>query len=193
MSTKQGQVRYPHTNHQTLSRLAVEKVDYQNTTQKLDADFSIFAAGDSGELDYTAEPVAQLCEIYLEGAEGYKSAELELNKLYYLVETRSPAGYQILPQPVLFTLTKDEPGNVQMQFYYPGTQEEITQSDGLIGVIKKDGAESAKIAYLQVADVTVGELPQTSGRGVLPYMMLASVLIGLGLLVSRRNLQSARI
>lgn len=165
--------------------LAVEKVDYEDNTVELDAGFTIYAAGPDGEL--TDEVVAELDTLDVPGTEGYKSAQLKADKLYYLVETRSPAGYELLAQPVLFRIITDDDGYLQVQFYDPETIQPMQDGDGLVNVFKNESEESSSVAYIQVADVQSGRLPNTGGFGIAPHLLISALLIGAGALFARRR------
>lgn len=165
--------------------LALEKVDYEDNTVELDAGFTIYAAGPDGEL--TDEVVAELDTLDVPGTEGYKSAQLKADKLYYLVEMRSPAGYELLAQPVLFRIITDDDGNQQVQFYDPETIQPMQDGGSLVNVFKNEDEESSSVAYIQVADVQSGRLPKTGGFGIAPQLLTSALLIGAGALFARRR------
>ncbi|MEJ6012938.1 SpaA isopeptide-forming pilin-related protein [Corynebacterium sp. H127] len=94
---------------------------------------------------------------------------------YWLVESRSPAGYQLLPSPVRFQITP--------------TGEAWTttiQNDGTL-VFEDDVNKPTNEIWLKVADIKTGKLPKAGGNGVFVYLLLAVSLIGVGALYARRR------
>lgn len=89
---------------------------------------------------------------------------------YWLVETKSPAGYQLLAQPVKVTLTYGRPNWT------------ATVPTSLLVSANTDNG----VVILTVADVQTGTLPDTGGDGVGKYMLIAALLFGGAALVRRR-------
>lgn len=119
---------------------------------------------------------------------GYYAANLKANTFYYLVETKSPVGFNLLAQPVLFKIITDENGNQQVQFYDPATKQIKQNGGALAGYFKKDGAESTSVAYVQVADVRqTGTLPRTGGNGIgAPVLAALVIFAAAGIFMRRR-------
>lgn len=169
--------------------LAVEKIDYQDQSQPLDgAEFSVYD-GDS-EQWADSEPVAVLSKDDNTESEtnGYYVTKLKADKFYYLVETKSPAGYSLLPEPILFRIVTDSEGNQNVQFHDPRTKLALKDSSPLINVFDKNGAKSSTAVFLQVADVRTGELPKTGGFGVWLWALLGLLVVGAGGIVARRRI-----
>ena len=130
-------------------------------------------------------------------ARGYYAAGLKKDTLYYLVETKAPEGHHLLAEPVLFELLSDDKGTLYVQFYdsnlnpiYNSAVDPIGSGDGLVGTFVQNEQQknTATVAYIQVADVTQGQLPRTGKAGVGLWALAGAVLIGLGAFVARRRM-----
>ncbi len=123
-----------------------------------------------------AQPIAN--GVVVDPADGsrFTTVALDINRDYWLVETRAPLGHQLMPRAVKFHLTVDT----------------ITLNDTQLGVdmitVSKGGATEDTIT---VKDVEVGALPLTGGSGVILYILTAALLFaaaaGLFLAPSRRR------
>ncbi|MEJ6018753.1 DUF6923 family protein [Corynebacterium sp. H113] len=169
--------------------LAIEKIDYEGKTTIISgAEFTIFGATADGQLDQN-NVVTQMTgrtEDATKPGYQYYVATLQPDTFYYLVETKSPAGYSLLAQPVLFKIVKDSTGNQTIEFYKPGNPPELLpEGDGLVSVFKGEPS-SATVAYMQVADVTVGDLPKTGGNGIGMAFLLGLSLVGAAIAYRRR-------
>lgn len=117
---------------------------------------------------------------------GYYTAALRPDTYYYLVETKAPAGYNLLAQPVLFKIVWDAQGIQRVKFYDPNTQAELPNGDGLVGIYANGTRDSAAVAFMQVADVRKGDLPRTGGLGFGPWVALGLLIAALGAVAVRR-------
>lgn len=91
---------------------------------------------------------------------------------YYLLELESPAGYSLLPAPIGFELDVDENREFSLRLIDEASQNHVVQIDeGLV---------------LRVADTTSGDLPASGGPGAAPYVLLAALILGLGLISVRK-------
>ncbi|QPK78903.1 SpaH/EbpB family LPXTG-anchored major pilin [Corynebacterium lizhenjunii] len=106
------------------------------------------------------------------------AASPEQFKAYCLLETKSPAGYELLSKPITLQLKKTD-------------QTAFTATAG-------DGAEAEvnAQAYELTATVknlkdTTPKLPLTGGAGIGILAAIAAVLIGAGALYARRNTKTA--
>ena len=169
--------------------LAVEKIDYQDQSQPLDgAEFSVYD-GDS-EQWADSERVAVLSKDNIVGSEtnGYYAAKLMADRFYYLVETKSPVGYSLLPEPILFRIITDAEGNQNIQFHDARTKIALKDSSPLVNVFDKNGAKSSTAVFLQVADIRTGELPKTGGFGVWLWALFGLLVVGAGGIIARRRI-----
>lgn len=118
---------------------------------------------------------------------GYYAAKLKADKFYYLVETKSPAGYSLLPEPILFRIIADSEGNQNIQFHDARTKIALKDSSPLVNVFDKNGAKSSTAVFLQVADTRTGELPKTGGFGVWLWALLGLLVVGAGGIIALRR------
>lgn len=118
--------------------------------------------------------------------------DLNLDTMYWLVETKAPAGHSLLPKPIAFTLTAAR-GNSSgttveladdltdsakwaksavQAFSSEATASSLPGSPAqgfLVGGIRK--------ATIVVKDTEVGELPKAGSTGIYPYIGAAAVLM----------------
>lgn len=114
----------------------------------------------------------------------FTSAELRAGR-YWLVETKSPAGFNLLAEPIEFVLSVDTNGVPVVTLADPSTHGNIVT----ITAGKKDSSTGA-ITPPQIAinDTTPGPLPLTGGPGVMQYLLWGCGLtLGGGLLGLRRK------
>ncbi|WP_083337272.1 DUF6923 family protein [Corynebacterium timonense] len=110
----------------------------------------------------------------------YSASGLRKGTQYYLVETRSPLGYSLLPQPIAFTITTGENGNARV---------DVAQSLHAIGLVTDPDHEGASpsSAYITIADFRQGDMPKTGGNGYLPWALLSALLVLIGAATARRK------
>lgn len=90
---------------------------------------------------------------------------------YYLVETQSPRGYSLLPQPIGFTIARSgESYTIQL----------LNEDDGVIATL--DVGEGGYAMVVEVADVRQGDLPLTGPRDQAFWYALA-LAVGIGMVV----------
>ena len=114
--------------------------------------------------------------------------DLNLDTMYWLVETKAPAGHSLLPKPIAFTLTASR-GNSS------GTTVEL--ADDLTdsakwakSAVQSFSSEASSLpgpqgflvagtrkATIVVKDTEVGELPKAGSTGIYPYIGAAAVLM----------------
>ena len=127
---------------------------------------------------------------------------LELNTDYWLVETKAPAGHNLLPRPIPFRLTTDGNGTVvtlgaevrdqtkwansAVQAYASVTNSSLPQSDQGFVV---GGAHKATIL---VKDTEVGHLPVSGSFGIYPYIGVAVALMGGAMVISLVTMKQRR-
>ncbi|OHQ51621.1 hypothetical protein HMPREF2617_02835 [Corynebacterium sp. HMSC070H05] len=93
-----------------------------------------------------------------------------IDKSYCLVETKAPAGYELLTQPVPFKLTVEDRNENEVR----GTKVALS-----------------KQVDIQNNPTTTVKLPATGGMGVLVMALAGLAIIGGGVYAARRNSQSA--
>lgn len=144
--------------------LFIQKVDAANQAQTLSgSEFTIYESGDGETLGNKVAELNQPDE-----KNGFLSAILQKDTKYFLVETKSPKGYSLLPQPIGFVIVVNEDGNAVVQL------SDKTASASVVNDVV-NVAPSPTNAYISVADVHQGELPKTGGSGVMPWVMAALV------------------
>lgn len=128
----------------------------------------------------SGEVVTQLTRFTDSEDGGYLTADLELEPgiQYQLVETEAPVGYELLPAPVMFTITRQTDGSYKLQIQDSGT---------VSNVVAVDAVGDPNLRLLKVTDVRRGELPHTGGVGVQLPILLGGALIAAGALMGRRK------
>ncbi|MFD5869390.1 SpaA isopeptide-forming pilin-related protein [Corynebacterium sp. NPDC060344] len=148
-----------------MASLTINKVGIDNVEEPLDgALFDLFPAGAEGNFDPNAQAIVKD-----EGAgEVQKWINLAPGK-YYLVETKSPAEYELLPQPVGITIS-------------------ATDAAYSIRVDDKDVPVAQPVAndpyqlIVQVNDIKTGNLPLTGPRDQAFWYALA-LAVGMGMVL----------
>ncbi|MBS4929923.1 MAG: choice-of-anchor A family protein [Clostridiales bacterium] len=137
----------------TTVPLEIQKVDSTETKALSGAAFSLYKADKDGEITIPGinESVSLVAENLTSDSEGRISVgSVEIGQTYYLVETKAPAGYQILSEPIKFIPQKTtitiENGNT--------IAKDITN---------KEGAGSKIV--LQIQNTQGYQLPDTGGEG----------------------------
>ena len=106
---------------------------------------------------------------------------LDAPGVYYLIETKAPAGHNLLPSPVKFATNWASDGSAEI---------EILSGAGLATSGNQCSRRTSNcdntIGILQIADVTKGELPKTGGSGV-AVGLVGLTLVGAGWVVTRRR------
>lgn len=140
-------------------------------TQLADSTFQVFAAGaQPGELG----PVVGDAVVNPDGVASISNLALGAN--YYLMETKAPVGYELLAQPVCFTLKRD------------GAQAVAAACDGttldasiMFNNPTADGQYlNADTAVISVADVRAGLLPASGTAGLLMRLALGGLVAAAG-------------
>ena len=118
--------------------------------------------------------------------------DLNLDTMYWLVETKAPAGHSLLPKPIAFTLTAAR-GNSS------GTTVELADdltdsakwAKSAVQAFSSEATASSlpgspaqgflvggtRKATIVVKDTEVGELPKAGSTGIYPYIGAAAVLM----------------
>ena len=150
------------------------------------AEFAIYNANPN--TDTNATVVKTLTQATATDGYYWSVNDLNLDTMYWLVETKAPAGHSLLPKPIAFTLTASR-GNSS------GTTVEL--ADDLTDSAKwaksavqafssepgsSPGDKGFKVGGIQkativVKDTEVGELPKAGSTGIYPYIGAAAVLM----------------
>nr|WP_120490885.1 SpaA isopeptide-forming pilin-related protein [Corynebacterium lactis] len=153
-------------------KLRFEKAEYVDGQTNIlpglgGATFEVYAATGTGP-DYSKGALHTI-------ESGQDSIEIKETGTYYLVETKSPSGLSLLPEPVGFEIAQD-----------PQTKEyKVAVVSGSSPLITASG--SGQTMLIQVADVKTGTLPKTGGFGVGLPVLAGLVLAACGIAWSRRR------
>ncbi|NOL58045.1 LPXTG cell wall anchor domain-containing protein [Corynebacterium ulcerans] len=159
----------------TPLKIQIQKVDADNHTKTLDAKFELRdPVGDSVD-NYVPAQTGTEIVVNADGTSG--TADVKTDKYYFLVETKSPSGYSLLPEPMLMRIEKDTAGNPVVKFprqvnAFPVLTSNIKVDKGLITIPIADVKES-------------GTLPKTGGIGVGMVALLGAAIVGVGLGIGR--------
>lgn len=150
------------------------------------AEFAIYASNPN--TDANATVVKTLTQATATDGYYWSVNDLNLDTMYWLVETKAPAGHSLLPKPIAFTLTAAR-GNSS------GTTVEL--ADDLTdsakwakSAVQSFSSEASSLpgpqgflvagtrkATIVVKDTEVGELPKAGSTGIYPYIGAAAVLM----------------
>ena len=150
------------------------------------AEFAIYNANPN--TDANATVVKTLTQATATDGYYWSVNDLNLDTMYWLVETKAPAGHSLLPKPIAFTLTASR-GNSS------GTTVEL--ADDLTdsakwakSAVQSFSSEASSLpgpqgflvagtrkATIVVKDTEVGELPKAGSTGIYPYIGAAAVLM----------------
>ncbi|WP_299137852.1 prealbumin-like fold domain-containing protein [uncultured Corynebacterium sp.] len=152
----------------------------QFTVHRGDADGNLKLNAD-GTVNTDANPVVKQSTTTTTGR--VKLEGLDAPGVYYLIETKAPDGYNLLPAPIKFSTEWDQNGNAVIKVLSGGTaitSNRCAESDTAANCVKKVG-------ILQVADITKGALPKTGGEGVGLWALAGAAIVAAGCLALRRR------
>ncbi|MGO2612361.1 prealbumin-like fold domain-containing protein [Corynebacterium flavescens] len=138
------------------------------------AQFALYKA----ELDGSGKPVGpgeQVQDVLplVDGSTTSFTTNDLLAGYYYIVETKAPQGYSLLPKPIGFQLTWDSDAKAY--------------NLELVDPSEHTAAVDAKNLVLKVADTPGGMLPESGGQGYLPFVGLGLIILIIGAFVARRS------
>ncbi len=165
------------------------------------AEFAIYNANPN--TDANATVVKTLTQA--NAADGYYWSvnELELGRVYWLVETKAPAGHSLLPRPITFTLgaaqtdgtgTKVELGDEveNTAKWAKGAVQAFSSISGSLPGPKGFLVGNTRKATLLVKDTEVGHLPVSGSFGIYPYIGVAVALMGGAMVISLVTMKQRR-
>lgn len=101
---------------------------------------------------------------------------------YWIIESKAPEGYSLLPVPIGIEITQSKDGKISSKL--------INDTDTAIANITVE----ADLVSIRVEDqVSGGQLPKSGGVGVYPMLAFALVAIGAGTLLGRKETKKAKI
>ena len=150
------------------------------------AEFAIYNANPN--TDTNATVVKTLTQATATDGYYWSVNDLNLDTMYWLVETKAPAGHSLLPKPIAFTLTASR-GNssgttVELaddltdsaKWAKSAVQAFSSEASSLPGPQGFLAAGTRK-ATIVVKDTEVGELPKAGSTGIYPYIGVAAALM----------------
>ena len=154
------------------------------------AEFAIYASNPN--TDENATVVKTLTQATATDGYYWSVNDLNLDTMYWLVETKAPAGHSLLPKPIAFTLTAAR-GNSS------GTTVELADdltdsakwAKSAVQAFSSEATASSlpgspaqgflvggtRKATIVVKDTEVGELPKAGSTGIYPYIGVAAALM----------------
>lgn len=156
-------------------KIQIQKVDANNHAQMLNAKFELREPVGDSVANYVPAQTGTEIVVNADGTSG--TADVKTDKYYFLIETKSPSGYSLLPEPMLMRIEKDTAGNPVVKFprqvnAFPVLTSNIKVDKGLITIPIADVKES-------------GTLPKTGGIGVGMVALLGAAIVGVGLGIGR--------
>ena len=150
------------------------------------AEFAIYNANPNADANATV--VKTLTQATATDGYYWSVNDLNLDTMYWLVETKAPAGHSLLPKPIAFTLTTPRGNssgtNVELaddltdsaKWAKSAVQSFTSEASSLPGPQGFLVAGTRK-ATIVVKDTEVGELPKAGSTGIYPYIGAAAVLM----------------
>lgn len=152
--------------------LKLLKVDYNNVAQALaGAEFALYAAED-GQLG------AKVTDFTIDGNDGSHETRISVGGEYFIVETKAPESYSLLPAPVHIRVDTAADGSLDLVVLNPNEAFSAEPKE----------SDDSKYVILQVADLQSGALPKSGGMGVVPFAVVALLILGLGAYMLRRRM-----
>ncbi|GAB3940168.1 hypothetical protein GCM10028828_03690 [Corynebacterium tapiri] len=204
------------TNKQVDVHLNLYKVDQQNNVLK-GAVFTLqpMIMGANGSLSpiQGKDPVALQQDANNPGK--YVAKGLELGKVYRLTESKSPVGadgrpYSLLSKPIDFTFeqAKDQSGKTVLRMKLLGNS---TSAVGVVlsgangSFVGADGApikgvpaldstrisQDASTVSIGLVNYSIGDLPDSGGNGVAPWLALSALILSAGGVWARKSSQKS--
>ena len=165
------------------------------------AEFAIYNANPN--TDANATVVKTLTQANATDGYYWSVNDLELGRVYWLVETKAPAGHSLLPRPITFTLdaaqtdgtgTKVELGDEveNTAKWAKGAVQAFSSISGSLPGPKGFLVGNARKATLLVKDTEVGHLPVSGSFGIYPYIGVAVALMGGAMVISLVTMKQRR-
>ena len=165
------------------------------------AEFAIYNANPN--TDANATVVKTLTQANATDGYYWSVNDLELGRVYWLVETKAPAGHSLLPRPITFTLDAaqtdgtgskvelgDEVENTAK--WAKGAVQAFSSISGSLPGPKGFLVGNARKATLLVKDTEVGHLPVSGSFGIYPYIGVAVALMGGAMVISLVTMKQRR-
>ena len=111
---------------------------------------------------------------YVSGSDGMISIEELQTGTYYLVETKSPLGYQLLASPIVIDVTWRDNA---MQVTVDGKTVTETATDKQIYIVKQDEDHVRDEVHVTVYNSSSFALPLTGGAGSMTVILGAGIVL----------------
>ena len=165
------------------------------------AEFAIYNANPN--TDANATVVKTLTQANATDGYYWSVNDLELGRVYWLVETRAPAGHSLRPRPITFPLgaaqtdgtgTKVELGDEveNTAKWAKGAVQAFSSISGSLPGPKGFLVGNTRKATLLVKDTEVGHLPVSGSFGIYPYIGVAVALMGGAMVISLVTMKQRR-
>lgn len=165
------------------------------------AEFAIYNSNPN--TDANATVVKNLTQANATDGYYWSVNDLELGRVYWLVETKAPAGHSLLPRPITFTLgaaqtdgtgTKVELGDEveNTAKWAKGAVQAFSSISGSQPGPKGFLVGNTRKATLLVKDTEVGHLPVSGSFGIYPYIGVAVALMGGAMVISLVTMKQRR-
>ncbi|NDR53177.1 DUF5979 domain-containing protein [Actinomyces sp. 565] len=154
------------------------QVQPDGTTNLPGAEFDIYDVDPSTD---GATPIENGVSVDPVDGSLFTSAGLPINRDYWVVETKAPAGHSLLPRPIQFHLGVDADGNTTITL----AQTNLTADTIKVipAVTDADGNVITAIG-INIHDVETGTLPLSGGRGIGVYVAWAGLLLTAALVLT---------
>ncbi|WJZ13926.1 SpaA isopeptide-forming pilin-related protein [Corynebacterium gottingense] len=156
-------------------QLRVRKVDHQDRTVALEAGLELRPLIDapSSPIPLTPTPDGFLTT----------GAALERGREYQLVETKAPAGYSLLAEPIVLRVVREGETDV---IEFRGPDGAFSQESPMVGLWTGASGENVQLigaantVSVSLANVRQGNLPKTGGAGLMVWVGVASIMLSAG-------------
>ena len=150
------------------------------------AEFAIYNANPNADANATV--VKTLTQATATDGYYWSVNDLNIGTMYWLVETKAPAGHSLLPKPIAFTLTASRGSGsgttVELaddlkdsaKWAKSAVQAFSSEASSLPGPQGFLAAGTRKATIL-VKDTEVGQLPKAGSTGIYPYIGVAAALM----------------
>ena len=149
------------------------------------AEFAIYNANPN--TDANATVVKTLTQATATDGYYWSVSDLNLDTMYWLVETKAPAGHSLLPQPLEFKLTSRPSGSGTTVELAADLRDQAKWATSAVQAFSSEAsslpgpqgflAAGTRKATIVVKDTEVGELPKAGSTGIYPYIGAAAVLM----------------
>ena len=154
------------------------------------AEFAIYNANPN--TDTNATVVKTLTQATATDGYYWSINDLNIGTMYWLVETKAPAGHSLLPKPIAFTLTASRGSgsgttveladDLKDSAKWAKSAVQAFSSEATASSLPGSPAQGFLVggtrkATIVVKDTEVGELPKAGSTGIYPYIGVAAALM----------------